>query len=117
MDHPLFKMIIGLVFVLSLMGILALILKLSAKGRAAIGSQKRIKVTDMHVLDNRRRLVLVQKDQKEHLILLSPEGNLLIESAPLKENQKETVKLEDKVDFSFDLSPKEKIKKRNKDAF
>lgn len=49
-------------------------------GMLAPGGQgaKRLKLTESLMLDPRRRLVIVRCDGREHLLLLSPAGDLLV---------------------------------------
>jgi flagellar protein FliO/FliZ len=39
----------------------------------------RLQVVEMKMIDARRKLVLIKRDEQEHLLLLSPTGELLIE--------------------------------------
>ncbi|MCI5049090.1 MAG: flagellar biosynthetic protein FliO [Rickettsiales bacterium] len=43
-------------------------------------ADKRLSVISSLMIDPRRRLVLIKRDEKEHLVLLGPERDLLIES-------------------------------------
>lgn len=47
----------------------------------------RLEVKSSLLIDPRRRLVLVRCDQREHLLLLGPTQDLLIESADAKTTQ------------------------------
>ncbi len=70
----------ALVFVLCLIGIVSILLrKYSEKISIKTSQQKRLKISDSFMIDQKRKLVLVKRDDKEHLILLSPEGHLIIE--------------------------------------
>jgi flagellar protein FliO/FliZ len=44
---------------------------------------KRLAVTESLSLDARRRLVIVRHDGREHLLLLGPTGDLVVERGPL----------------------------------
>ena|SRR5579859_6525064 len=46
------------------------------------GQRRRLSVVEQLTVDNRRRLLLVRKDQNEHLLLIGGTSDLLIESAP-----------------------------------
>ncbi|MEZ6024009.1 MAG: flagellar biosynthetic protein FliO [Hyphomonadaceae bacterium] len=46
---------------------------------------KRLKVTESLMLDPRRRMVLVRCDGREHLILLSPAGDVVVGEMAAKE--------------------------------
>lgn len=49
------------------------------------GAGGRVALVERVGLDARRSVALVRRDGREHLILLSPEGNMLIESAILRD--------------------------------
>ena len=81
----------ALIFVLGLIGALALLLRHFGFGGAVrlqrhlTGGRKRLEVMDVLAVDARRRLVLIRRDNTEHLILLGPNDDILIEgciSAP-----------------------------------
>lgn len=78
----LLKMIAALILVLGLMGGLALVMKkLGLSGRiTAPGSKSRLKVVESIPLDNRRRLALLQRDDVQHLVILGPNGETVIET-------------------------------------
>lgn len=73
---------IALIFVVSLMFVLAWIVKKSGLNDGSLmnGKSKRLSVVEMLPLDPRRRLVLIRRDDKEHLIILSQSGETLVES-------------------------------------
>ena len=81
----------ALIFVLGLIGAISLLLRHFGLG-GAVRLQRRLKhgrrrleVTDVLAVDARRRLVLIRRDNTEHLILLGPNDDILIEgciSAP-----------------------------------
>ena len=83
----LFKAVAALVFVLALMGGLALILKkLGLSGALPTKSgDKRLKIIEVLPIDGRRKLTIVQRDDVQHLILLGGNEETVIESgfAPL----------------------------------
>lgn len=45
---------------------------------------KRLKVTESLMLDPRRRMVIVRCDDREHLILLGPGGDIVVGDQPAK---------------------------------
>ena len=49
-------------------------------GRITQGTARRVELVDRIGLDGRRSMVLVRRDGREHLILLAPEGSLVVES-------------------------------------
>ena len=75
------KMFAALVFVLALMGGLALLLKkLGLQGRSLSTGPRRLKILETLPLDARRRLVLIERDDTQHLVILGASGETLIES-------------------------------------
>ena len=83
------EFLLALLFVLGLIGLLAYVLRrfglgtirispaFRTKGRSA---EKRLAVVEVASLDTRRRLVLIRRDDTEHLILLGNTADLLIET-------------------------------------
>ncbi|MEM7650772.1 MAG: flagellar biosynthetic protein FliO [Pseudomonadota bacterium] len=76
------KMFAALFFVLGLMGGLSLILKkLGLSGPAVKAGQKsRLSLIESIPLDNRRRLAIIQRDDVQHLVILGPNGETVIET-------------------------------------
>ena len=91
-DLPQFlRLIAALAFVLALMGGLALVLKkLGVPGGApAISPKKRrLKIIESLALDSRRRLLLLQRDDKQHLVILGSSGETVVETdiKPVRED-------------------------------
>ena len=85
----------ALVFVLSLIGVIALIMRRYGLGGAIKFNQnfrnarKRISVIDAIPVDARRRLLLIKRDDVEHLILLGTHQDLLIERGIASPNKSE----------------------------
>lgn len=52
-------------------------------GGAATG--KRVELIERTGIDARRSVALIRRDGREHLVLLSPEGNLVIETAIIRD--------------------------------
>jgi flagellar protein FliO/FliZ len=83
-------------FVLALVFVLALIWALASAARryglapgatGPRGGPKRLSITEVATVDAKRRLVLVRRDNVEHLILLGISGDVIIESgisAPIR---------------------------------
>ena len=74
--------VLALVFVLALLGLFYLVMR-----RLGIGGtlprtrgERRLRVVEVLPVDAKRRLVLLRRDGREHLVLLGPESDLLIES-------------------------------------
>ncbi len=73
------QVIAALLFVLALFGLLALLLR---RFNQLQGQKEgsRLKVLETRILDSKRRMVLVKRDKQEHLLLLGPDRETLIES-------------------------------------
>jgi len=82
---PIFKALISLVFVIALIGITALALRYFLGERFIrknLGkiSDKRLKIQDFLVIDAKRKLVLIKRDDVEHLILIGAEKETIVEA-------------------------------------
>lgn len=79
-----FRFLIALVFVLALIGLLAWLARRYGAGGAAIargsGKARRLGIVEVTALDAKHRLVLVRRDDVEHLIVLGAGSELLVES-------------------------------------
>lgn len=77
-----FKMLAALLLVIGLMGGLALILKrLGLSGALpATTRPKRLRLIEALPLDARRRLVLIERDSVQHLVILGPNAETVIET-------------------------------------
>ncbi|MFQ5784684.1 MAG: flagellar biosynthetic protein FliO [Alphaproteobacteria bacterium] len=72
----------ALVLVLGLIGLAAWAVRrfgLAGRLPLAAGKGRRLGVVEMTVLDPKHRLVLVRRDRVEHLLLLGPTGDLVVE--------------------------------------
>ncbi len=66
---------------LGLIGLFALLLrKFGPPGRLRRGAARRLAVVEVAPIDARRRLVLVRRDDREHLILLGIGQDVVIET-------------------------------------
>lgn len=77
------QVIAALVFVLALMGGLALLLKklgLSGALPTTAQKEKRLKLLEALPLDGRRKLLLLKRDNQEHVILIGGNTDIVIES-------------------------------------
>lgn len=71
---------VALIFVLALMGLLALAAKKLGLGNAAKNrAGKRLKVVEVLPLDSKRRAMILQCDEKQHLVILSQNGETVVE--------------------------------------
>ncbi len=79
-----FRFLLALVFVIGLIGLLAMAARRLGLGYPVSafkgGRIKRLSVVEVAQVDGRRRLVLVRRDNTEHLILLSPNRETVIET-------------------------------------
>lgn len=76
------RLLAALAFVLALMGLLAFALRRYGSGHGALLAPKnrRLKILEVLPLDGRRRAVLIARDRKQHLVILGPNGETVIES-------------------------------------
>ena len=76
------RFILALAGVLALIAIVAFIMKRAGWGglRTPKAGQKRLAVTAAIALDGRRRLLLVRRDDVEHLLLIGGPADLVVES-------------------------------------
>ena len=76
-----FKFLLAFVAVLGLIVLLAyLARRLGFARTTGLRGRKRLSITEVMALDARRRLVLLRRDNVEHLVLLGPTQDLLIET-------------------------------------
>lgn len=77
------KFLFALVFVLSLMGGLAFALKYFGFGgtsRLLPADKRRLKIVEILPLDARHRAILLRRDDKDHLVILSASGDTVVET-------------------------------------
>ena len=76
--------VVSLIFVIGLIGLIAVLARRFGLGfpvRATqIGKNRRLKIVEVTPLDGKRRLVLIRRDGVEHLILISPNSELVVET-------------------------------------
>ena len=76
------RFFVALVFVLALIALLSVIARKLGFGHATTmvrGQARRLAISEIMPLDARRKLVLVRRDDKEHLIVLGPNGETVVE--------------------------------------
>lgn len=79
--HDYLRFILALLAVLALMGLLGFALRRYGMGGTPLpGLKRRLSVLETRPIDHRHKLVLVKCDEREHLIILGPEGQTIIES-------------------------------------
>lgn len=80
------QFVLALIFVIGLIGLVALVMRYFGLGGAIrlgkhLGpTRRRIEVVEYTPIDSRRRLILVRRDDTEHLILLGNPDDIVIES-------------------------------------
>ncbi|MBN8530614.1 MAG: FliO/MopB family protein [Alphaproteobacteria bacterium] len=81
----LFRVVLSLLFVLGLIGLSALLLRKLAQmqgwGAPRTGQPRRLQVIERLTLNPRQALLLVRRDDKEHLLLIGGNEGLLVESS------------------------------------
>ena len=78
-----FRFLVALVFVLALIGMLAWVARRFGFLRGTVrpkAGRRRIEIVELAPVDSKRRLLLVRRDQTEHLVLLGANADLLLES-------------------------------------
>ncbi len=77
------RFILALVFVLSLIGVLAWVARRYGFGGGRPGPRnrrdRRLEIIETRVIDGKRRLVLLRRDHVEHLVLMGPTSEIVIE--------------------------------------
>jgi len=76
------RLLMALSFVLLLMGGFAMLLRklgLSTAQNIKQNKERRLKIIESLPLDSRRRAVILQCDEKEHLVILNANGETLVE--------------------------------------
>ena len=85
MDLELYsRFLLALLAVLALIGLLAWLARRFGLGGRLVpnkGRHRRLSIVEVLTLDSRRKLVLLRRDQTEHLVLLGPGRDLLLEGA------------------------------------
>lgn len=75
------RYLVSLLLVLGLIGLFAWLLRrFGPPGRFRSPGQRRLSIVEILPLDARRRLILVRRDDTEHLVLLGQTEDLVVES-------------------------------------
>lgn len=79
-----FRFILALIFVIALIGVAALLARRMGLGFPAQAikpsGSRRVTVVEVSPLDARRKLVLVRRDDVEHLLVISPTSEIVVET-------------------------------------
>lgn len=75
------RLVAALVLVIGLMLGLGLVMRRinAGAGIGPAGGRRRLRVVETLPLDHRRRLMLLRRDDREHLVILGPTGETVIE--------------------------------------
>ncbi len=76
------RFVFALAFVIALIGLLAFAMKrygLGGRMMRKVGGRRRLSVVEMTPLDGKRRLVLVRRDDREHLLVVGATGETVVE--------------------------------------
>jgi flagellar protein FliO/FliZ len=74
------RVFMAFIFVMALMGGFVLILRKMGYVKAAMNSKSRLKLIEVLHLDSRRKLAIIQRDGRQHLVILGPSSETLVES-------------------------------------
>ena len=76
------RIVFALIFVLALMGGLALLLKRLglSTGTTQNTAKRRLRIIEALPIDHRRRAVILECDDKQHLVILGTNGETLVDS-------------------------------------
>lgn len=77
------RFFLALIFVIGLIGLTAVLWRrfgMPNRLHSRPSVKQRLEVTDSLYIDPRRRLVLVRRDEKEHLLLLGANGETVVET-------------------------------------
>lgn len=90
------RFLLALAFVLGLIGVFSVLVQrfgprfgLGLRPPAARGKTRRLSLSEVMSLDSKRRCVLICRDEVEHLVIIGPHGETVIETnIPTTENKK-----------------------------
>lgn len=76
------RFVFALAFVLALIGLVAWVARRLRLGGPLVSARRatRLAVSEVLNLDPRRRLVLLKRDDREYLVLLGPNGDIVVEA-------------------------------------
>lgn len=71
----------ALILVLALMGIMALIVRRMNNGSGSfLNKSDRLSISEQKMIDGKRKMVLIRRDDVEHLVILSQNGETCVET-------------------------------------
>ncbi|MFC1674149.1 FliO/MopB family protein [Pseudomonadota bacterium] len=78
------KFVLAFIFVIGLIGLMALVMRRLGLGMPQAqfrrGQDRRLKLIEVLALDGKRRLALVRRDDKEHLLILGASSETVVET-------------------------------------
>ena len=87
------KFFAALVFVLALMGGLALAMRKFGGQPLTAPHKRRLRIVEVLTLDAKRRAVILKRDAREHLVILGANGETVIESGIESQQDGEVISL------------------------
>ena len=100
------RFVFALAFVIALILILAVLAKRYGLGYRTISKRtmkRRLSISEIMPLDGKRKLVLVRRDDQEHLLLIGGMNDLVVEKV-----QEENISFDDYLESEPSLQPEEK---------
>lgn len=75
------RFVFALAFVVALIGILAFMARRYGMGYRNVvrNAKRRLSISEIMPIDNKRRLVLIKRDDKEHLVMIGGTTDLVVE--------------------------------------
>ncbi len=75
------RFVFALAFVIALIGLLAILARRYGMGYRNVprATKRRLSISEIMPIDNKRRLVLIKRDDKEHLLVLGGTTDLVVE--------------------------------------
>ena len=86
-ENRLFQFVIAFLLLLALIGVIVFLIRAlggRALGGGILGRHPRLGVLEAAAVDTRRRLVLVRRDNVEHLLLIGGPSDIVVESGILR---------------------------------
>ncbi|MCC9624103.1 flagellar biosynthetic protein FliO [Thalassospira sp. MA62] len=77
-----FRFVAALLFVLGIIGVFALLARRfipGARNTNRRGTKRRLSIVEVIPVDTKRRLVLLKRDDTEHLVMLGPNTDIVVE--------------------------------------
>ena len=78
-----FRFVLALMFVLGLIGVLSVLARRFGFGLrppTGRGQSRRLSISEIMPLDAKRRCLLVRRDDVEHLVIIGPHGETVVEA-------------------------------------